>query len=573
MNPILDQPQTIEHAQLHPALAYQLANQELTFQVNAQTDLTELFWPWADAVYARYIRLRVVALRDDPLTPLVTRFYPGYQEEILGNEGMIVSKRLAAPRNSPYDRSVLWTLECQAEGDRLLRLEIDIDWGEPLTQRLVDGLLVAQRNPGPAQGIYDQSNAESTRVFGNPFGRPDVAELDDPQRARLVYHVLVNGTVEVPLLLTVSDVGEQVAWNGFLGLRDTERAFELSVKAWNDLLKAGRVWTPDAALNQAIQASKIEAARRVQRLRSGVAPTDRDVRHLPALIGTLDLFDVTGSRNLLAHVRRVAERSNGRLPRQLPILSSDALPDPGAAVAQTNRAYLLALYEHLRHHFSAELLAEHYRAVQACAEALIHYRWQVPIGDDAATLVALGATLRRALGLALHQLDSVNTVRWESEACELERQAEALTGVNPHDLAAPVPLAGWRATSEWQPSIDQPWHFDDPWEAVGLAGEAVWQGCGVRWERQQTVVEPAWPAAWPWWALLDLPLGEKRLSLLWDGETLHATQPVQSALPLQLHERISALRADEYDFDLHFELKSTVDGQTQRTVFKPQFLT
>ena len=119
-----------------------------------------------------------------------------------------------------------------------------------------------------------QSNAESTRVFGNPYGRPDEVHLEDPQRARLVYHVLVNGMVEVPLLLTISDVGEQVAWNGFLSLRDVEQVFDASSEAWNRLLRAGRLWTPDPAFNHAVHDGKLEAIRRVQRLRSGWSPSD-----------------------------------------------------------------------------------------------------------------------------------------------------------------------------------------------------------------------------------------------------------------------------------------------------------
>ncbi|NJN81723.1 MAG: hypothetical protein HC802_05135 [Caldilineaceae bacterium] len=92
---------------------------------------------------------------------------------------------------------------------------------------MVDGLLVAQCNPRRIQGIYAQRNADSTRVFGNPYGRPsEVDLLDEEGRAKLVYYVLVNGIVEVPLLLTISDVGEQMAWNGFLALRDAERVFE-----------------------------------------------------------------------------------------------------------------------------------------------------------------------------------------------------------------------------------------------------------------------------------------------------------------------------------------------------------
>lgn len=569
MTPILDQPQSIDTEQLHPAATYRLANQEIVFTADAQTDLRELVWPWADATYARRIQLRVLALRDDELQPLVTRFYPGYQEVILGNEGMIVSKRLTVPLNSSYDRAVLWVLECQAEGDRLLRLEVEIEWAEPLTQRMVDDLLVAQRNPGPARGIYSQSNAESTVVFGNPYGRPDFVDIADPQRARLVYHVLINGQVEVPLLLTISDVGEQVAWNGFLALRDTERAFELSSRAWSEPLRVGRLWTPDPRFNRAVQASKLEAHRWVQRLPSGLAPSDRAMTHLLPLVNGLDSCDVVQSRNLLAHVRRVAEQSTGCIPVRLPLGTSDPVEPPGLAVIESNSAYLLALYAHLRHHFDRELLREHFAAVKLCAETLIQQRWQPTVDDNPTQLATIGAALRRAVGMAVTLEDSLNAVRWESEACEAERRAEALGAI----LEAEIPVATtWLAHSTWQAPADQPWHFVEPWRGIELAGRAIWQGCGVQWAGGHYHVQPTWPSAWHWWALLDLPLGATKLSLLWDGATLHATQPVQSSLPVQLHHRILALKTDELDFDLHFELRSTGDGVGEKEVFRPTFL-
>lgn len=568
MMPNLDQPQTIDTDDLHPQATYRLANQDLIFHVDADTDLVDLVWPWAGETYARHIRMRVVALRDDPMTPLVTRFYPGYQEVILGNEGMIVSKRLCALLNSSYDRTVLWSLECQAEGDRLLRLEIDIEWDQPLTQRMVDGLLVAQRNPGPARGIYDQSNAESTCVFGNPFGRPDLVEIDDPQRARLVYHVLVNGVVEVPLLLTVSDVGEQMAWNGFLSLRDTERSFELSSRAWDELLKAGRLWTPDIRLNQAIYAGKVESARRVQRLRTGFAPSDRDLRHLPALVDSLDVFDLTQSRNLLAHARRLAERTEGRLPLFFPRRPQEQPDDPGPALVATNGAYITALYSHLNRRFDASLLDEHYAAVRACADALTQLWGRPTFEQDGNTLAAASAALRRALGMAMQHLDSVNMARWESEACEMERRAEALAvPIHSETIAVAALLEG----VGWRQGADRPASFDEPWSGVQLAGQAVWLGCGIRWARDGLVVQPAWPAEWPWWALLDLPTTQGKLSLLWDGETLHSTQPVGSRLPVRLVDQIKPLKSDEHEFDLQFELTDVVEGEPRRRPFKPAF--
>src|SRR5690606_10555951 len=153
-DPILDQPQDIDYDAIDPAATYRLANHDIVFDVNATTDVQNLVWPWADATYLRSLTMRVRDPQLEELAPMITRYYPGYQETILGSEGMIISKQVAAPLGSAYDRGILWMLDCQAEGDRLIRIDIEIDWGEPLTQRMVDGLLVAQRNPGQARGIY-----------------------------------------------------------------------------------------------------------------------------------------------------------------------------------------------------------------------------------------------------------------------------------------------------------------------------------------------------------------------------------------------------------------------------------
>ncbi|MEZ4869851.1 MAG: hypothetical protein R3C14_51470 [Caldilineaceae bacterium] len=567
LSPILDQPQTIDWSATQADPSYALANQDLSFEVDAQTDLRNLFWPWADEFYARSIRLRVSAPREDELTPMVTRLYPGHQELILGTEGIIVSKRLAVPRQSDYDRAVLWLLDCQAEGDRLLRLEVTIDWGEALTQRMVDGLLVAQRNPGPARGIYQQSNAELTCVFGNPQARPDSVNLDSPQHAHLVYHVLVNGMVEVPLLLALSDVGEQMAWSGFLALRDPDRAFELSAKAWASVLQTGRLWTPDTNLNQALHAAKLAALRQVQRLRTGFAATDRQVIHTPALVNSIDGMDVTLSRNLLAHLRRLAEASEGRLPTTVPVRSKEPILDPGAALLETNRAYLQALQQHLAHHWDAELLAAHYGAVQLCTEALIRVRiQQSPLEVDMAS--TLHHALHLALTLAQWQQDEVNSVRWESEIREVVRLVPAVAG---HDAEQDDFLRDWPARTQWQPAPDQPWRFGNVWGGIELAGQTIWQGCGLARQGDQWWVAPKWPAAWRWWALVNLPLAAGALTLVWDGTTLHSTLPVQSALPVQQHEQIRVRGAGELDFDLHFEFQTDRADATTRSIFRPEF--
>ncbi len=576
INPVLDQPQSYDYELLPNGVISRLANQDLYCSVDANSDAVDVTWPWANAIYARRIQLAISDWQDGPLAPLVVRCFPGHQETIVGAEGMIVTKRLIAPWKSPDDKALVWLLECQAEGDRLLKLEIDIDWGEPLSQRLVDGLLLAQRNPEPARGIYAQSNAESTRVFGNPYGRPDEVHIEDPQRARLVYHVLVNGMVEVPLLLTISDVGEQVAWNGFLSLRDVEQVFDASSEAWNRLLHAGRLWTPDPAFNRAVHEGKLEAIRRVQRLRSGWAPSDLQVGSVAVLVDAWDALDPAVSRNLLAHLRRVAEEFGGSLPAALPPLpppkrdeadQEAASPAPSArvvtedatgAVIRSNGAYLTALAAHLRHHPDGELLAAHLPAVRLCAERLIQLRVQEQASGAGGQLDkqahSSAAALQSAAELARAAHAHVDAARWDSEAAYLVRQAGA--GHSLDQDGTNEAAAGWLA-------------------GVRIAGTAIWSGCGVGYRDGALWVEPSWPSGGTWWALLGLPLaGGKYLSLLWDGITLHATQPIRSPLPSALCKRIQIHRTDEFDFDPYFELtRDSNEGDTAPTHrFKPKFL-
>ena len=558
-SPILDQPQTIDWTANPPATTARLANQELYFEVDAKTDLLNLFWPWAGECYAKRIALRVSAPREEDLIPMVTRLYPGHQELIMGTEGVILTKRVAVPHQSDYDRSVIWLLDCQAEGDRLLRLDVEIDWGEARTQRMVDGLLVAQRNPGPERGLYSQSNAELTCVFGNPQARPDHFEIDSPQHAKLVYHVLVNGMVEVPLLLALSDVGEQVAWNGFLALRDADRAFELSGKAWEKLLKSGRLWTPEIRLNQALQASKLAAARHVQRLRTGFAATDGGLATTTALIDSTDSVDITLSRNLLAHLRRVAEATVGRLPQQLPLRPKLEAADPGEALVITNGAYLAALTQHLHHHFAAEILAAHYEAVGLCTEQLLRHAETQPLGDDARQSYA--QALRCAYTLAQWRQDEANAQRWQN--------ALVAVAIETDDRRAALPLV---LADALQRPADQPWYFAEPWTGIRASGRLLWDGCGISWRDGELWIEPTWPATWSWWALLNLPYQDDRtLSLVWDGTTLHATQPVHSLLPIKQWQTIRARNSDELEFDLHFELQSKLDGEVQRQIVRADF--
>ena len=84
---------------------------------------------------------------------------------------------------------------------------------------------------------------------------------------------------------------------------------------------------------------------------------------------------------------------------------------------------------------------------------------------------------------------------------------------------------------------------------------------------------PSWPADWAWWALLSLPLGDRFVSLLWDGRTLHATQPVASDLPVAHVRRITLHHADEFDFDPYFELQADSGDTAGTRRFRPSFRT
>ncbi len=560
-DPILDQPQVIEFDQEPCSTFSRLANQDLYFSADANSDLYDLHWPWANERYVKSIRMAIDDPRSEELMTLVTRYYPGYQETILGSEGMIISKRLAAPLGGLYDRAALWTLECQAEGDRLMRLDIAIDWGESLTQRMVDGLLVAQRNPKRAQGIYKQRNADRTCVFGNPLGRPSSYELDGEGHALLSYYVLVNGIVDVSLLLTISDVGEQVAWNGFLALRDTEREFSANVKKWDESVRTGRLWTSNPQLNRAVQAGRLECGRALQRLRTGFSPTSRETVNMPDLIDCTDAFDVTLSRNMLAHLRRVAEKSDGRLPALLPMHPKDPVPEADHELVSANSAYLTGLNDHLGRHPDKELLQTHYTAVQLCAESLVKKDWAQEDRtqenwEAESQRTQAGRSLQIAAKLAGLVNDSVNVARWTSESHILGRDTAS---------SGDIQLSGpdqWLQTSGWHCDDDRPWGFADSQLGIRLAGSAIWSVSGIKWYDGALWVYPKRITELRWWALVDLPIDNSVITLVWDGSTLHSTNSVHSDQPVAVCDRIRVRDTDEHSFNLHFEMIQLVDEDT-----------
>jgi hypothetical protein len=581
-DPLLDQPQTIDYHSLAPDIKFVVANEEIHIAADRDSNLQDLYWFWHGRTYASSIRVTISApirpqfelnsAPHDELTPLVTRFYPGHQETIYGSEGVIVSKRLFAPLHSHYDRAALWLLECQAEGDRLLRIQIDIDWGVPLDQRMVDGLLVAQVNPGNAQGLFSQQNAESTRVFGTSQGQPDYVEFPSAERARLVYHVLVMGQVDLPLILTLSDVGEQLAWNGFLALRNIGRVFEDSREAWNDLLRRGQVWTPHPPLNRAARFSKVATVQQIKRLRTGWAPGDRRTATIPDLIDSLDTFDVVRSQELLRRLSTLAQETQGRLPALFPSQLDEPATEPGLKLAETNGAFLDALSRHIGHHSAKQLTDEFYEAARMCAEVLVKARWQEFQNADQTIFRQASNGLQAATRLAEAIGDNANVARWESEAAEYSRLATS----NPTDIlssSANSPERRLEAAIEEATVQGQLGQASADITANGLA---VWQGIGVQWQAGELVVRPGWPQEWSWWALLDLPLADGSLSLLWDGIILYTTRQVSFDGATEVVKQIRLVDTSEYKFHPYFELtRTSAQGEdiVDERRFRPTFYT
>ncbi len=534
-DPALDQPQLEDYDDINDEARFPHNNGELYFVADKDSDLYDLRWHWHQRAYARSIRIRfdapmytssgISSEQLDDVLPLAVQLYPGYQETIYGVEGVIVSKRIFAPLDSYYDRSLLWMMEAQAEGDRLIQIRVEIDWGEPLEQRMVDGLLVAQSDPGEATGAHNQRNAESTRVFGAAEGRPDRVHFPTDSQAVLLYHVLVAGQVDLPLILSLSDVGEQVAWNGFLVQRDISRAFKRSLNSWHEITHRGRLWSPDAKANRTVQDAKIEAVQNLARFRSGYAPADRATDSVPALVDLFDTFAPERSRDMLDTLRRVADRTGGPLPRQLPTLPRGPVDVHDADIPFASASYLESLHAHLQRLPDPEWLSTHQTTISTIANELatLSRDSEVPTGSRDGSQDAAVNALIAASALARMMEQPEGAARWA--------HAAARGGID--DDASPASRAP-------------------------AAVNTIWKRLGITVENGVLTIQKNWPPHWDWWALLRLPFAGQdkndEISLLWDGQTLHSTRQVTFDGPLALQSQVQPFGSDEHSFDLRFRL-------------------
>ncbi len=237
------------------------ANLSAGARADAQSNLADFYLPGDDwrAVRRLGFSFSLIGPGIERLEPLVTQFYPSHQETIWGTEGLILTQRIFVPYETSYERAVCWLIEVQAEGPRVLQVDIEVDMGRG-ELRLQDGLLVANDGDVPRRVC----------VFGSS-GPPTAVDVSRPGVARLTYHILIEGEVEQPFILTASEAGESLAWNGFLMVSDVEQTFRQTTRALTRRLAQARVYTPDAGVNRALVWAAVNALRGQQRYRAGHA--------------------------------------------------------------------------------------------------------------------------------------------------------------------------------------------------------------------------------------------------------------------------------------------------------------
>lgn len=262
-------------------------NQALFIHTDAHSNLVSAWSASDNQWYCGPLMFRF-SVRDEVLAPMVTRFFPAYQETIYGTEGVVLSHRVFVPLAAGYERAVCWLLEVQAEGPRLLEITIDIQFlpaidpelagslslwqrEKQIQIRLEHGLVVAQTVP-TYYSRFDRTAGRSkeVRVFGSN-GPPTVHLFADPGRVRLLYHVLVEGYYDLPFVLGVSPAGQQMAWHGFLVLSEITSAFEDTQKRVDRWLARCHLYTPDPVINRGFQWAKVNLLRTRQVFRRGPA--------------------------------------------------------------------------------------------------------------------------------------------------------------------------------------------------------------------------------------------------------------------------------------------------------------
>ena len=126
------------------ALGASFGNQKLFIQTDARSNLLSAWSATDNQWYCGPVQFRFL-VQDEELKPMVTRFFPAYQETIYGTEGIVLSHRVFTPLAAGFERAVCWLLEVQAEGPRLLETAIDIQFHPTFDAELAADLSLGQR--------------------------------------------------------------------------------------------------------------------------------------------------------------------------------------------------------------------------------------------------------------------------------------------------------------------------------------------------------------------------------------------------------------------------------------------
>ena len=386
-----------------------LGNNKLFIDTDVRSNLTRLWSSTDNLWYCGAVEFRF-SRRNETLLPMVTRFFPAYQETIYGTDGVILSHRIFAPHAAGYDRAVCWLLEVQTEGPQLLEIAIDIQFvpdfgitrhgpvsahqlGKTVNMRMERGVVVAETAAQKTSGdLRAEDRRKEIRIFGSS-GPPTVNRFVDPGRVQLLYHVLVEGYYDLPFVLGFSPSGEQVAWHGFLALSEITSAFGDTEKYIDRYLTRSRVVTPDAQINRGLQWAKVNILRSRQQFRRGPltlhdAPGD--------VIGLRDVFwgsmagsylDPKGMTEMLRYVAAESMYETGKIADHF-CACADKREDFGLNVNDATPLFIIAVTHHMDVTCDDGFLDAIYPAVQRAADYLV-----LQVQDGLISCVAEGVSV------------------------------------------------------------------------------------------------------------------------------------------------------------------------------------
>ncbi len=367
-------------------------NRKLFVETDARSNLLSVWSATDNQWYCGPVQFHF-SVRNEELNPMVTRFFPAYQETIFGTEGVVLSHRVFAPHASGYERAVCWLLEVQAEGPRLVEIAVDIQFQpavdaelatslalgqreKQIEVRLERGLVVAQTVP-TYYSRFDRTEGRSkeVRVFGSS-GPPTVHLLTAPGRAQLLYHVLVEGYYDLPFVLGLSPAGQQMAWHGFLALSEITSAFEETRKRVAEPLDRCRLYTPDPVINRGLQWAKLNVLRAQQRFRRGVTvfhtpPGDRvTVRDVAWYSFAGSYVDPAGTAEMLRYVAAEAMYETGKLADHF-YADTGEREDYGLNINDATPLFVVAAHHHYTVTRDDAFLEAIYTAVKRAADYII----------------------------------------------------------------------------------------------------------------------------------------------------------------------------------------------------------